>query len=137
MDSLSLESFRTAAAIISSVCAVIAAVVSVAVYRNSRHSDLGKRIADGDKSVRDYAEETLAEFRESLEEVKDAVARVETLQESEAKHMVRHSDLSKIHDKINRVAEDTAAIRAESRTAMQGMREQLRVIQDHIMRTRP
>lgn len=118
------------AAVVSALCALIAAGVSVAVLRKARSSDLGKKIEDGDKSVRQYAEKVSEEFREALDEVKEGLSRVETLQESEARHMVRHGDLSKLHEKINRVAEDTAATREANRA----INEQLRIIQNHLLK---
>ena len=127
---MSWEALRTMAAVISALCALIAAGVSLAVWRKARSSDLGKKIEDGDKSVRQYAERVSEEFREALEQVQEGLARVETLQETEAKHMVRHNDLSRIHDKINRVAEDSAA----TREAVRGVNEQLRIIQQHLLK---
>lgn len=125
-----------AAALLSAVCAVIAALVSLAVWRKARSGDLAARIDDGDAAVREHADRELAAIRrsvgdvcESMDEVRGAVARIEARQESEEKHVLRPRDLGAIHEKVNRVAEELAAVRAQGHAETRMLSEQLRVLQ--------
>ena len=86
------------AAIVASVCAVIAA-------------------------------ESLEEIRDRVGEMGDTLARIETRQAEDEKHVLRARDLGAIHEKINRLAEDLAATRAQSTTQSQMIGEQLRLLQ--------
>jgi hypothetical protein len=59
----------------------------------------------------------------------DSIARLQTQQASEAQHGLKLRDLSPVHEKINRVAEDLAATRAQATTQAQMLGEQLRLLQ--------
>ena len=127
--------WNSVVAALSAVCAVIAAAVSLAVWRRARSSD--SRIADGDRSVREHADRSLHQLREQLDqvsesqdEIRGAVARIEAHQESEEKHVLRPRDLGAIHEKVNRVAEEQAATRAQVHSETRMLSEQLRVLQN-------
>lgn len=132
MIDIGWEALRSLAAVVSAMCAVVAACISGAIWRKARSSDLGQRIADGDKSVREFAEKKLNELADSVGEVQDSVARLESMQEVEIRNMVSHKDLSDLHEKINRVAIDAAATRATNTS----INEQLRVIQNFMLQER-
>jgi len=118
------------AAIVAATCAVIAAAVCVGVWRRVRSLDVvGQQIIDGDAAVKRHAEESLEEIRERVGEMGNALARIETRQAEDEKHVLRAKDLGAIHEKINRLAEDLAATRAQSITQSQMIGEQLRVLQ--------
>lgn len=124
------------AAIVSALCAVLAAAVALYVWRTVRSGELGRQIHAGDETVKAHADRALSEIRSSVaklgdrfDEVTDAIARIETHQETEEKHVLRPRDLGGLHEKINRVAEDVAAMRAASTTQAQMFGEQLRVLQ--------
>lgn len=135
------EAVRSFAAVISALCAIVAAGVSVAVWRKARHSDLGSKIESGDKAIKDHAdrglgrvEESITEVREQLGEFGEAIARIESHQEAETAHVLRPRDLGQIHEKINVVATELAAVRAQSQTETRMLSEQLRVIQQMLMK---
>lgn len=145
------EAVRSTASVISALCAIVAALVSVAVYRKARSSDLGARIETGDKSVKAHAdselsamrtanaqaiakiEDTCTEMRDELTEVGKTIARIEAHQETESDHVLRPVDLGKIHEKINSVALEVAAVRAQSQTETRMLSEQLKVIQNMLL----
>lgn len=147
------EAMRSLAAVLSAVCAIVAATVSVMLYRKARSSDLGSKIEVGDKSVREHADKTVAAMREAnaaaiakieatcahlteqVDEVCDSVARIEARQENEEQHVLRPVDLGKVHDRINKVAEELAATRAQSTTETKMLYEQLKVIQQILMQS--
>lgn len=129
------------AAITAAACAVVAAMVCVGVWRKVRASalgasDLGKRIADGDSAVKLHADQALNAMRESVDEMServgdmgDAIARIETHQAAEEKHVLRPRDLGAIHEKINRAVEAIAETRAQSSAELRGLSEQVKVLQ--------
>lgn len=119
----------SAAAIVASACAVIAAAVCIGVWRRVRALDVGQQIADGDAAVKRHAEASIEEIRERISEMGDALARIETRQAEEEKHVLRPRDLGAIHEKINRLSEDLAATRAQTTTQTQMLGEQLRLLQ--------
>lgn len=135
------EGLRSLAAVVSALCAIVAAGVSVAVWRKARSSDLGSKIESGDKAIKDHAdkglgrqEESIVEIREQLAEFGEAIARIEAHQETETAHVLRPRDLGQIHEKINTVAHELAATRAQSQTETRMLSEQLRVMQDLLMK---
>ncbi len=126
----------SAAAMVSAVCAVIAAAVSVWVWRQLRASDLVERIAEGDAAVKQHADLALEAIRSSvaavgasLGDVAETIARIETHQAADQAHVLRPRDLAAIQEKINRVSEDLAATRAQTTTQTQMLGEQLRLLQ--------
>lgn len=118
------EVWRSMAAVVSALCAIIAATVSVAVWRKARVSDLAARIDDGDAAN----SEAIEEMRGDLHQVQTAVAQIQV----DTGHMLRPRDLGKVHEKINAVAENTA----ETRAHVSALREQLNVIQKLLMERR-
>ena len=138
MDEVTWEAWRSVAAIVSAMCAIVAATVSVAVWRKARASDLGSRIDDGDAKARAHVDRSVDELRrttaeqvgeirqtvdhmaEQLDGVRQQAARIE----ADTGHMLRPRDLGRIHEKINVVAQDSAATRA----LVEGQREQIGVI---------
>lgn len=124
------------AAIVSAVCAVTAAVVSIKAWRKTESKDLSAKIEKGDRAARLHADESSREIRKELTtqsrrlaELEDGVARIEQQQS----HNLTARDLGPMHEKINRVAENLAANTASTNA----MREQLRVMQEHLMRSKP
>lgn len=121
------------AAIVSSICAIVAATVSVLIWRKSRSTDLSERIDNGDRAIRKHADKSIGEIKTQLDaigervgDMEDGVARIE----ASAQHHLTARDLGLVHEKINRVAESIASNTATTNA----MREQLRVIQEHLMR---
>lgn len=128
-----LADLQAVASVISAICAVVAAGVSLMVWRKARSNDLADRIDDGDKAIRKHADRSMGEIKSRLDaqterigELEETMARI--VQQSA--HTLTARDLGSVHDKINRVAEQVAA----STALTQAMREQLRVIQEHLMR---
>ncbi|KAB2901270.1 MAG: hypothetical protein F9K31_02475 [Dokdonella sp.] len=117
------------AAIIASACAVIAAVVCVAMYRRVRSFDVVRRINEGDAEIKRHAEQSLDEIHARIDGMGDALKRIESHQAAEEKYVLRPRDLGAIQDKINHVAEDLAATRAQTTTQTQMLAEQLRLLQ--------
>lgn len=124
------------AAIVSAVCAVVAASVSLWVLRQLRHGDIGQQIAEGDAAVMAHADQALDDLRESVAEVArnlgdvgEAIARIEARQAIEEQHVLRPRDLGAMHEKVNRVSEDLAALRGQTTTQTQMLGEQLRLLQ--------
>jgi hypothetical protein len=120
----------TALCTIAALCAVVAAAVCVLIWRSARSGDMGTKIDAGDRAVKEHADRALGQIRESLDDVRDAVARIEVHQESEEKHVLRPRDLGAIHDRVNRVAEELAATRAQSTAENKMLSEQLRILQN-------
>lgn len=119
------------AAMGSAACALVAAAVCVWIWRQT-----AARIADGDAAVKQHADQSLGVLRSAMAnmarnvtEATDAIARMEAHQASEEKHVLRLRDLGAIHEKINRLAEDQAATRAQTTTQTQMLGEQLRLLQ--------
>jgi len=117
------------AAIVASACAVVAAVVCVAMYRRVRSVDVVRRINEGDAEIKRHAEAALDELAARIDDMGDALKRIEAHQTSEEKYVLRPRDLGAIQDKINHVAEDLAATRAQTTTQTQMIVEQLRLLQ--------
>lgn len=135
------EAVRSLAAVISAICAIVAAGVSVAVWRKARSSDLGSKIESGDKAIKAHADQAIGKLEDSITELDDklgefgeAIARIEAHQETEGEHVLRPRDLGKIHEKINSVAQELSAVRAQSQTETRMLSEQLRVIQQLLMK---
>lgn len=126
---------QAAAAVISSICAIVAATVSVLVWRKSRSSDLTARIDNGDRATRKHTDKSVGDISTRLSQLggrmsvmEDGMARIEASQN----HHLTAKDLSPLHEKINGVAQNLAANTA----ATKAMHEQLRMIQEHLMRER-
>jgi hypothetical protein len=124
------------AAVVSAICAVIAALIALAVYRQSRGNDLTGKIDEGDRATRAHAQQGIdglstqvGEIGASLTEVRESVARIE----QEQTHHLTARNLGPIHDKVNQVAQDVASNRAETRAVS----EQLRTIQNYLMKNLP
>jgi hypothetical protein len=133
---LDLQTLVAWAAIVSAICAVIAAAVSIMAWRKTGSKDLSSKIERGDRAARQHADESSRAIRRELTtqsrrmaELEDGMARIEQQQS----HNLTSRDLGPIHEKINRVAENLAANTASTNA----MREQLRVMQDHLMRSKP
>jgi len=126
------ETARNIVTVVTGASAVIATSVSVAVYRRSRTADLTGRIESGDRAIRKHTDKVVSEMKDRQErfdgrlaDIEDGIARIE----AEQKHHLTARDLGHIHEKINRVAEDVSAGRAESKA----LNEQLQVVLRHLM----
>lgn len=116
-------------AIVCALCAVLSATVCVVIWRKAKTGDLGQAIADGDARVKAHAEQLLGDIRDDFDEMRSAVARIESLAASEDKHLLRARDLSPLHEKINKVSIELAETRATSTAENRALGEQIRVIQ--------
>lgn len=130
---MKLDDIQAAAAIISAVCAIVAAAVSVLVWRKARAGDLSKQITKGDSDAKRHIDRSIAGVNQRLStmdnrmgDVEDGLARIEEQQ----RHNLTARDLGVVHEKINRVAENLASNTASTNA----MREQLRVMQEYLMR---
>lgn len=117
------------AAVVSACCAILAACVSLAVWRQARSGDYSRLISDGDARVKAHADAAYEDLRETVDDMRDTLGRIESHQTADEKHVLRARDLSPLHEKINRVAEDVAAIRAQATTETRMLSEQLRILQ--------
>lgn len=117
------------AAVVSACCAILAAWVSLAVWRQARTGDYSRLISDGDARVKAHADAAYADLRETVDDMRDTLGRIESHQTADEKHVLRPRDLMPLHEKINRVAEDVAAIRAQATTETRMLSEQLRILQ--------
>ncbi|MEW5833643.1 MAG: hypothetical protein AB1832_01145 [Pseudomonadota bacterium] len=129
------NSVNSMAAVISCVCSVIAAGVSVAVFVKARSGDFAKKIESGDREQRKHTdniarriERDLSEQGDRIGEIEETVARIAQQQQ----HNLTARDLGPMHEKINRVAEQVAATTAETK----GVREQLAVIHSLLLEKR-
>jgi len=118
-----VEAWQTAAAVISACCAMVAATVSVAVWRKARSTDLSGRIDGGDldakahtdrsvSALREQTSSTVQEIRQTVDHLSqqvDEVRQVATRMEADAQNMLRPRDLGRVHEKINAVATETTA----------------------------
>jgi hypothetical protein len=130
------ESLIILATVLSALCAVTAATVSVLVLRKTRPGNIGQQIALGDAQVKDHVDRllgviraTVGEMSGSLDDTRNMIARIEAHQASEEKHVLRPRDLAAIHEKVGRVAEELASTRAQASTETKMLSEQLRVLQ--------
>ncbi len=105
MHELDWGAWLTLAAVVSAACAIVAAAVSVGIWRRG------------------------ADDRAQVAALARVVARIEMHQESEDKHVLRPRDLGAIHERINRVAEELAATRAQASTETRMLSEQLSIVQ--------
>jgi len=124
---------QAVAAVVSAICAIVAVVMSWLIWRKAQATDLSAKIDSGDRATRRHADQVGRDIRQQLEtqtrrmsEMEDSVARIEQQQA----HTLTARDLGAVHEKINRVAEQISANSATTNA----MREQLRVIQEHLMR---
>lgn len=115
--------------VIAAVCAVASAYVSVSIYRKAKTTDFGPQIAAGDAVVRAHVDTQLSSIDTKLDDLSDTVARIEQRQETESEHVLRPRDLGRMHEKVNAVALDLAAIRAQSTAENRALGEQMRVLQ--------
>jgi hypothetical protein len=127
-----LNNVSAIAAVISAMCSVIAAGVSVAVFIKAKRGDFTKKIEKGDADARRHADQHARRIDRELVEQGDRIGSMEnTLAriEQQQQHNLVGKDLSPLHEKINGVALQVAAVTAEIR----GTREQLVVIQRFLM----
>lgn len=133
---MKLDDLQAVASVLSSVCAVVAATVSVLVWRKARTSDLSEKIENGDRAARKHAERSAEEIKQSLgaqakrlDELEDSMARVESAQ----RHHLMARDLGPLHEKVNALAREQAATSATTKA----IHEQVRMIQNLLMRRDP
>lgn len=125
--------WQAAAAIVSSICAIVAATVSVMVWRKARSGDLAAKIDDGDKATRKHVDKSISDIKaeqahqsKRMSDVEDGIARIEVATQS---HLTAR-DLGPMHEKINALAKETAATGATTKA----IHEQVRMIQNLLMR---
>lgn len=116
-------------AVVCAMCAMICASVCLVIWRKLRTGDLGQQIADGDARVKAHAEQLLGDIRDDVDTVRDAVARIESHQATEDRHLLRARDLSPLHEKFNRMAIEAAETRAQITAENRALGEQIKVLQ--------
>lgn len=117
------------AAVACAFCAIVSAIVCVAIWRRATDGDFGRRIEEGDKAVRDHTEAKLDEIREEVEETRNALANFISRANANGAHMLRARDLGPLHEKINKVAVDVAETRAATGAEIRALGEQNKVTQ--------
>lgn len=130
------DDLQAAAAVVSSICAIVAATVSVLIWRKSRSSDLSARIDSGDRATRKHVDRSISDIKaeqthmsKRMADVEDGIARIEVAQQS---HLTAR-DLGAVHEKINALAKEQAATSATTKA----IHEQVRMIQNLLMRGNP
>lgn len=119
-----------AAFVVCAVCALISMAVAVFVWRQQEAvAALRRAIGEGDSAVMGDMHSAVDELREEIGDVRAIVARIEAQQSSQEKHVLHARDLSPLHEKINRVAEQQAESRGELNEVARMLREQLRILQ--------
>jgi phage host-nuclease inhibitor protein Gam len=138
--------------LIAGVASIGAAIICLRIWRAAK-----KAIVDGDIAVKDHSDRSIAQLRQTVsgmhrtlgdvsagvkriesvqserqgqvESIREDIARLESHQENEEKHVLRPRDLGALHTRINTVAEELAAARAQSTAENRGLGEQLKVLQ--------
>lgn len=139
----SWQAISSWAAMISALCAMVAATVSVAMYWKARANDHSSTIRDGDNAVKQHAEKSIGELRaatarsvQSIEGKVDALGQIMAVvrqdmvrMEKDSDHVLRPRDLGKVHEKINVLAQQVAASDAK----VSAVAEQVNVIYNLMM----
>lgn len=133
MDSASLavdwNATQLVVVMVCALCAVASASVCAVIWRKLRTGDLGQQIAEGDARVKAHAEQLLGDIRDDVDAVRDAIARIESHQATEDRHLLRARDLSPLHEKFNRIAIELAETRAQTTAENRALGEQMKVLQ--------
>lgn len=102
MSDLQWEGVIGMAAVVSAICAIVAAVICVLLFRRTKSADyLGEQMRDGDVQTRNYAEHSLREIRATVDrieknqerreeqviELNRTMARIEGKQSNEERHI--------------------------------------------------
>lgn len=129
------NSLNGAAAVVSAICAVIAATVSVLVFLKARSGDFSSKIERGDMAQKKHTDRQVTQINSKLNqqdermgEIEDSLARIEQQQQ----HNLTARDLGPLHEKINSVALQLAANTAATKASG----EQLGVIHRLLMEKR-
>jgi len=133
MDFIGWEAIRTIATVISATCAIVAASVSVAVWRKARSTDMTNKIDAGDRATRKHTDRSVSEIKARVEgmdqrlgELEEGVARMS----QEQQHALKARDLGPMHEKINGLAQAVAANTATTKA----VQEQLRLLTEHLIK---
>jgi hypothetical protein len=130
---LNWETIRAVAEVVSACCAITAAAVSLVVYRKAKAGDLTAKMDSGDRAIRKHTDRSIGEVKSELGKLSTRMAEVENsnarIEENQA-HCLVGKDLGPLHEKINRIGEQLAGNTATT----QGVREQLRVLHDLLLR---
>ncbi|MGN6229171.1 MAG: hypothetical protein ACTHNM_17230 [Dyella sp.] len=129
------NSLNVAASVVSAICAVIAATVSVVVFFKARSGDFSTKIERGDMAQKKHTDRAVTQINSKLSqqdermgEIEDSLARIEQQQQ----HNLTARDLGPLHEKINGVALQLAANTAATKASS----EQLGVIHRLLMEKR-
>lgn len=88
-------------------------------------------------TIRRALQDELVELRTDMERIKSLTHRIETRVQNEREYTLRPKDLGAIHTRINKLAEELAASRAQMSTETRMLSEQLRVLQKLLQRSTP
>jgi hypothetical protein len=66
---------------------------------------------------------------EQIDQMQDAIARIEASNEADEKHTLRPRDLGGMHEKINLIAQDLANVKGKQDAQYLALREQLTLLQ--------
>lgn len=102
MSELQWETIIGASAVVSALCAIIAALICIFLFRRSKSADyLGEQMRNGDENVRTHIESKVDHIRNAvnriesnqtrresqIDELNKAMARIEERQRSEERHI--------------------------------------------------
>ena len=107
-----------------------------------------EQIKHGDDGVKDHGERSISEIRnavnrievngirreEQIDEMQEAIARIEASSEADDKHLLRPRDLGAIHEKVNLIAQDLANMKGKQDAQYNALREQLQIMQHTFVR---
>lgn len=138
-----IQTVIVAACVLSAICALISTMICVWMWHSVR-----EQIKHGDDGVKDHGERSLAEIRGAvgrieansirrelqIDEMQEAIARIEATSEVDGKHVLRARDLGVIHEKVNTIAQNVAELRGQQAAQHNALREQLKVLQETFMR---
>ncbi|WP_430391084.1 hypothetical protein [Dyella sp. 20L07] len=134
MDSfIGWEAVRTAAAVVSAMCAIVAAGVSLAVLRKARSADMTHRIDAGDRATRKHTDKSVSEIKQTLVDVDQRLSDLEggvARMSQEQQHALKARDLGPMHEKINGLAQAVAANTATTKA----VQEQMRLLTEHLIK---
>lgn len=124
------QTWMLAAVAVCVVCAVVSTTVAIFVWRQQASvASLRTAIGDGDQAVMGDMHTLMGDLREEVGDLRATLARIEAQQSSAEKHVLHARDLSPLHEKINRLAEQQAESRGELNEVTRMLREQLRILQ--------
>jgi len=138
-----IQPLIVAACVLSAFCAMVSTMICVWMWHSVR-----EQIKHGDDGVKDHGERSLSEIRgavnrievngirreEQIDEMQEAIARIEATSEVDGKNVLRARDLGVIHEKVNTIAQSVAELRGQQAAQHNALREQLQLLQRSLIR---